>query len=87
MNYVIDCYRPVAVEAFVGIIVIRNFFGFAFTFGISPWLAHSGIRDVSITCAVVTVFVYSSTIPMWLYGKRLRIWTSTRYPLAGRKML
>ncbi|KAK6385823.1 hypothetical protein LTS17_001395 [Exophiala oligosperma] len=87
MSYVVDCYRPVAVEAFVGIVVIRNLWGFGFTFAISPWLAASNVRDVCIVLAVVTIVVYATTIPLYIYGKRLRIWTSQRFPLAGREVL
>ncbi|KIW62603.1 hypothetical protein PV04_10763 [Phialophora macrospora] len=87
MSYVVDCYRPVAIESMVGVVVIRNFYGFALTFAISPWLAASGVRNVSIALAVIAFGMYCLTLPMYMYGKRMRIWTSTRFPLAGRKIM
>lgn len=84
LSYVIDCYRPLALEVILGVVVIRNIIGFSFTFAIAPWLAASNTRDVSITLAVITLVFYGSTWPLWHFGKRLRVWTSTRYPLAGR---
>lgn len=83
----VDCYRPVAVESFVGVIVIRNMYGFALTFAVSPWMKHSGVRDVSIVLAAISFTLYAMTLPMYIYGKRLRIWTSSRYPLADKKAL
>jgi hypothetical protein len=83
----VDCYRPVAIEAFVGVIVIRNIWGFGFTFAVAPWLTAEGVRSVTIAITIITVGFYLTTIPMYIYGKRLRIWTSTRYPLAGKKLL
>jgi hypothetical protein len=57
------------------------------TFAISPWLAASGVRNVSIAMAVIAFALYATTFPMYKYGKRLRIATSKRYPLANRKTL
>ncbi len=87
MNYVVDCYRPVAVEAFVGVVVIRNMYGFALTFAVSPWMIHDGVRNVSIALAVIAFGLYATTLGMYIYGKRLRVWTSTKFPLAGKKTL
>ena len=87
LDYVVDCYRPVAVESFVGVIIIRNLYGFALTFAISPWMEYSGVRDVSIVFAAISFVIYATTLPMYMYGKRLRIWTSTRYPLANKKTM
>ncbi|KIW36473.1 uncharacterized protein PV06_11288 [Exophiala oligosperma] len=85
MAYVVDCYRPIAVESFVGVIVIRNLLGFAWTYAVTPWLAASGVKIISITTAAITIAVYLTVIPMMVWGKRMRMWTSSRYPLSGRK--
>ena len=46
MTYVMDSYFPVAAEALLLVNGLKNVVAFGFTFGITPWIAASGCKNV-----------------------------------------
>ncbi|KAI6367849.1 hypothetical protein MCOR25_004812 [Pyricularia grisea] len=73
-GYVIDCYRRLNEEAFVAINA-RNLLTFGFTYFINDWLAMQG--PLVVFCILGSLFlgVTLLTVPLWIFGKRLRSFT------------
>ncbi|KAL5881741.1 hypothetical protein ACKVWC_006605 [Pyricularia oryzae] len=73
-GYVIDCYRRLNEEAFVAINA-RNLLTFGFTYFVNDWLAVQG--PLAVFCILGSLFlgVTLLTIPLWIFGKRLRSFT------------
>ena len=75
VSYLTDCYRERAAEAFAGPVAIKNIFSFGLTFYINNWLASSGTLNVFGAIAGILGATALSTIPMYIYGKRVRSWS------------
>ncbi|PHH88193.1 hypothetical protein CDD83_7852 [Cordyceps sp. RAO-2017] len=70
--YVVDAYRDKTIEAFTLMIIFKNIFGFILTYYAFDWLVQSGFRLVLVTVASVQVGICLLSIPMYVYGKRIR---------------
>ncbi|KAK1831914.1 major facilitator superfamily domain-containing protein [Podospora conica] len=72
--YIVDAYRDLAVEGFTCLIIFKNIFSFALTFKAFDWLVVNGDKATPVFNALGTVQLVAclSTIPMYIYGKRLR---------------
>ncbi|KAJ2984732.1 hypothetical protein NUW58_g5905 [Xylaria curta] len=70
-GYVIDAHKELSEEAFVAINA-RNILTFGFTYFVNDWLARDGILTVFNILGVIFVVVHALTIPLWIYGKRIR---------------
>ncbi|KAG0650383.1 putative MFS-type transporter [Hyphodiscus hymeniophilus] len=78
MGYLEDCYPNMVLEGMVGVAVINNTIGMIFTFGADPWL-ETGLLNTWIAIGVLSFVFMATTLPMALYGKACRRWTSSRY--------
>ncbi|KAI1431292.1 major facilitator superfamily domain-containing protein [Xylaria sp. CBS 124048] len=70
-GYVVDAHMDLREEAFVAINT-RNLLTFAFTFFVNDWLARDGAQAVFNTLGGVWLAVNVLTIPLWIFGKRMR---------------
>lgn len=70
-GYIIDSYEALTEEAFVAM-NSRNFLTFALTFFVNDWLASSGALQVFNVLGSTFLAVCLLTIPLWVYGKRIR---------------
>ncbi|KAL1844740.1 hypothetical protein VTK73DRAFT_1881 [Phialemonium thermophilum] len=70
-GYVVDCHRSLNEEAFVAINT-RNILTFGLTYFVNTWLARDGALVVFCILGSLFVFVCLLTIPLWIFGKRLR---------------
>ncbi|EGO58788.1 hypothetical protein NEUTE1DRAFT_128330 [Neurospora tetrasperma FGSC 2508] len=72
--YIVDAYRDIVIEGFTAMIIFKNFFSFALTFKAWPWLIQSSVKAAKIFNALgsVQLVVCLLTIPLYIYGKRLR---------------
>ncbi|KAK1780152.1 major facilitator superfamily domain-containing protein [Copromyces sp. CBS 386.78] len=72
--YIVDAYRDLVIEGFTAMIVFKNFFSFALTFKAWPWLIQSSVKAETIFNALgsVQLVVCLLTVPLYIYGKRLR---------------
>ncbi|KAK5686534.1 hypothetical protein LTS10_002654 [Elasticomyces elasticus] len=75
MTYVVDCYRPVSKETMTIITAAKNTFAFGFSFAVFPWIARDGLISVSGYQVLIEGVILLLTIPMYIYGSRLRVWT------------
>jgi hypothetical protein len=85
-TYVIDCYGPVANEAFAAINFAKAILSFAASTHMNGWYESVGAKSMFSTIAIANVLICSLTIPMYIYGKRLRSWVA-RNKFLSRKML
>ncbi|KAI5294786.1 hypothetical protein KEM52_003201 [Ascosphaera acerosa] len=79
ITVVIDSYRGVTGEAFVGIAFLRNCFSIALVFAINPWLARQGLQNMFIVIGVWSFVVCGLHLPLLKWGKALRRHTAPRY--------
>jgi hypothetical protein len=72
VSYVVDSHRKEAVEAYAMMSFAKNVFAFALTFYVNDWIALQGVRETFYVVGGITIAVSSTTIPMYIYGKRAR---------------
>ncbi|KAI1611913.1 serine/threonine kinase 16 [Exophiala viscosa] len=72
-GYVIDSYPKLNEEAFVAINA-RNLLTFGLTYFVNSWLAQSGALKVFCVLGALFLFVCFLTVPLWIFGKRVRSW-------------
>lgn len=72
-GYVIDCFPKLSEEAFVAINT-RNLLTFGLTYFVNSWLARDGPLEVFCVLGALFLFVCALTLPLWIFGKRIRSW-------------
>ncbi|KAL2867529.1 major facilitator superfamily domain-containing protein [Aspergillus lucknowensis] len=70
-GYIIDAYGHLGEEAFVAINA-RNFLSFGILYFVNPWLEKDGVLQVFVILGSLFVFTSLLTVPLWVYGKRIR---------------
>ncbi|KAI0383291.1 MFS general substrate transporter [Hypomontagnella monticulosa] len=70
-GYVIDSHKELSEEAFVAINA-RNLLTFGLTYFVNDWLARDGVLAVFNVLGTIFIVVNVLTIPLWIYGKRIR---------------
>ncbi|RDA91443.1 hypothetical protein CP533_6259 [Ophiocordyceps camponoti-saundersi (nom. inval.)] len=79
ITYCVDSYRQYAGEALVTLNFSKNIFhGLIFSLFVANWMAKDGPRTVYIWLGVIQLLVLLTTVPMYIYGKRARMWTARR---------
>ncbi|KAH9222545.1 major facilitator superfamily domain-containing protein [Leptodontidium sp. 2 PMI_412] len=74
-GYLTDCHRDKAPEAFAAI-NLRNIYSFGMNYFISDWITKQGPKEVFCIIGGVHVFICLCAVPMYIFGKRCRSWTS-----------
>lgn len=67
----LDSYPNLAEEAFVAINA-RNLLTFGLTYFVNDWLAKDGPLKVFSVLGAAFLGVCSLTIPLWVFGKKIR---------------
>jgi len=76
ITFCVDSYRQFAGEALVTLNFSKNVFhGLVFSLFFAQWLHARGPKDTFIVIGVLQIVCMLTTIPMYIYGKRLRMWT------------
>ncbi|KAI1101665.1 MFS general substrate transporter [Jackrogersella minutella] len=76
ITFCVDSYRQYAGEALVTLNFSKNIFhGLVFSLFVTEWLTDDGSKMVFIWLGVIQLIVLLFTIPMYIYGKRARMWT------------
>ncbi|KAL4957315.1 major facilitator superfamily domain-containing protein [Aspergillus filifer] len=70
-GYIVDAFGPVAEEAFVAVNA-RNFLSFGILYFINAWLEKDGTLEVFVILGSLFVATSLLTVPLWIYGKRIR---------------
>ncbi|KAG5355550.1 putative MFS-type transporter [Yarrowia sp. C11] len=79
LTYLLDSYKNIVADAFIGVIVVRNAFGMIMVFAQTPWIEKVGLQNVYITVACISLIPLGLTIPLIKYGKALRRKSEARY--------
>jgi hypothetical protein len=73
----VDSYRAYAGEALVTLNFSKNIFhGLIFSLFFNRWLEADGSKSVFVALGGIQLALMLFTIPMYIYGKRARMWTA-----------
>ncbi|KAF2477326.1 MFS general substrate transporter [Lindgomyces ingoldianus] len=76
ITFVVDSYRQYAGEALVTLNFSKNIFhGFIFSLFFTHWLESSGSKKTFLAVGGIQLACMLFSIPMYIYGKRARMWT------------
>lgn len=76
ITFCVDSYRQYAGEALVTLNFSKNVLhGLVFSLFVTGWLTDDGPKSVYIWIGVIQLILLLFTIPMYIYGKRARMWT------------
>lgn len=76
ITFAVDSYRQYAGEALVTLNFSKNIFhGLVFSLFFNRWLEGEGSKDVFVAIGGIQMACLLTTIPMYVYGKKARMWT------------
>jgi hypothetical protein len=76
ITFCVDSYRQYAGEALVTLNFSKNVLhGLVFSLFVTHWLHADGPKMVYIWIGIIQLLLMLGTIPMYIYGKRARMWT------------
>ena len=76
ITFCVDSYRQYAGEALVTLNFSKNIFhGVVFSLFFPKWLETDGPKDVFVAIGGIELACLLMTIPMYIFGKRARMWT------------
>lgn len=79
ITFCVDSYRQYAGEALVTLNFSKNILhGLVFSLFFNSWLQADGSRSVFIWLGVIQLILLTGTVPLYIFGKRARMWTARR---------
>lgn len=76
ITFAVDSYRQYAGEALVTLNFSKNIFhGLVFSLFFNDWLKRNGSKEVFIAIGLIHLALMMTTVPMYIYGKKARLWT------------
>ncbi|KAI9806791.1 MAG: hypothetical protein M1826_004645 [Phylliscum demangeonii] len=79
ITFCLDSHRPYAGEALATMNFSKNVFdGLVFSLFFNRWLEHDGSKKVFVALGAVQLGCLLFTIPLYIFGKRARMWTVRR---------
>lgn len=76
ITFCVDSYRQYAGEALVTLNFSKNILhGLVFSLFVTGWLESDGSKTVYIWIGIIQLILLLFSIPMYIYGKRARMWT------------
>ena len=75
LTYCVDVYAKYAAQISVTVNVFKNVLGFGLSYSTVVWYESSGPLRMDATMAGLVWFAYILVIPLYFYGKRLRLWS------------
>ena len=76
ITFAVDSYRQYAGEALVTLNFSKNIFhGLVFSLFFNRWLEADGAKNVFLAIGGIQLACLATTVPMYIYGKRARMWT------------
>jgi hypothetical protein len=78
VTYIFDTMQHQSTEAFVATSLFKHIFIFLVTTYVPGWFAKVGAMRAFTTLAILNLAFAFLTIPMYIYGKRMRGWVSFR---------
>ncbi|KAJ0362114.1 hypothetical protein COL154_006424 [Colletotrichum chrysophilum] len=75
----IDTYRELTAEAFVGVAFIRNAVSVGVPSALVPWMSSMGLSNMYILSGAIALVIGLLYVPMIIWGKRIRTALAPRY--------
>ncbi|KAG5979300.1 hypothetical protein E4U55_005319 [Claviceps digitariae] len=76
ITFCVDSYRQYAGEALVTLNFSKNILhGLIFSLFVSHWMRDDGPKMVYMWLGIIQLLLQITTIPMFIFGKRARMWT------------
>ncbi|MCJ1462106.1 hypothetical protein MMC07_000706 [Pseudocyphellaria aurata] len=76
ITFAVDSYRQYAGEALVTLNFSKNIFhGLVFSLFFNSWLEADGSKNVFLAIGGIQLACLLTTVPMYIFGKRARMWT------------
>lgn len=72
----IDSYGALAADCFVMVTILRAIIAFAWTFFVADWIELRGAAEPFGIFGMLMGLFGLLTVPLWRYGKRMRIATA-----------
>ncbi|KAJ5895510.1 MFS general substrate transporter [Penicillium taxi] len=79
IGYIIDSYRELAGSTMSSLNIMRCTMAFGFGYAVTPWWNATGTQNTFITWAILVLVFFASWIPMYIWGKQLRIRSKEKY--------
>lgn len=79
LAYNVDCFKDIAGETLILVMIIRNTMGYGMAYGITPWLAASGLQNTFIGTAFLYLGCTFTFLLMTVWGRSLRKMCANRY--------
>ncbi|KAI1385664.1 major facilitator superfamily domain-containing protein [Hypoxylon trugodes] len=79
LTVLIDSYRTVTGEAFVGVALIRSCLGIAIYFANGPWMSAQNLQGRFIVICAASLVIACLHIPFIIWGKKMREKTAPLY--------
>jgi len=74
ITYTMDCYKEVIGDAFAAVCFIRNAFATVIAMTLTNWINGVGLDGVFATSAALSFVFAATTVPMLIWGKKMRIY-------------
>ncbi|RFU24082.1 hypothetical protein B7463_g12253, partial [Scytalidium lignicola] len=79
LSYNVDCFKDLAGETLIAVIIVRNTLGFGFSYAITPWVDNQGLIRTFVAVGMVALAATLTFLIMVYAGKRLRRFSAKRY--------
>ncbi|KAJ1322980.1 MFS transporter [Microdochium nivale] len=79
ITYDVDCFKEIAGESMVSVILVRNTMTFAFSYAITPWINAAGLQNTFIAVGIIALVTGFSFLLMIWKGKACRERCADRY--------
>ncbi|CAJ0554408.1 Ff.00g129210.m01.CDS01 [Fusarium sp. VM40] len=79
LTLVIDTYRELTAEAFIGIAFMRNAISVAVPFALVPWMKSMGLSNMYIMSGIIAFAIGSLFVPMIIWGRQMRTALAPKY--------
>ncbi|KAG9257922.1 major facilitator superfamily domain-containing protein [Emericellopsis atlantica] len=70
--YIVDAYRDLTIEGFTVMIIFKNILSFGLTASAYDWFVAGGVKQTMLPIAIVQVVICLTSVPMYVFGKRVR---------------
>lgn len=81
ITYMVDSYKPLSADTITVLQIFRGIFAYAVSFAVTPWTMNSGYIKMSGYMTLIEGVVFLMTIPLYVYGARIRQWTIKKFNL------
>nr|UJH94427.1 ST.3 [Starmerella bombicola] len=78
ISYMVDCYPGMILEGMVGLVAIYTMLSLAMAYVAPSWLGL-GSLNATIICGVLGWFIIALSLPMFIWGKKMRRMTRGMY--------